>query len=61
MARFETAREPRGVLVMIHPKTGDMFVARHGDGALARSLVLEGYEPIGPRGKAAAQRIRQAA
>lgn len=54
------AAKTRGVLVMIHPKTGDMFVAGPGEGALARALILEGYNPIGPRGQAAAAKIRAA-
>lgn len=47
-----------GLLVLIHPKTGDLFAARKGDGPLARALILDGYNPIGPRGKAAADIIR---
>lgn len=50
-----------GLLVLIHPRTGDMFVARPGDGHIARSLILEGYNPIGPRGQAAAKVIREGA
>lgn len=49
---------PRGVLAMIHPATGDLMICRPGEGRLARALILEGYNPIGPRGQAAAARIR---
>ena len=50
-----------GVLVLIHPETADVFVARKGDGLVARALILDGYNPIGPRGQAAAALIRQQA
>jgi hypothetical protein len=46
---------------MIHPQTGDMLVARQGEGQLARAAILDGYNPIGPRGTAAARLIRQQA
>ena len=46
-------------LLLIHPKTAAVFMAGKGDGAIARHLILDGYEPVGPRGKAAAATIRQ--
>ncbi len=50
-----------GVLLLIHPQTGDVFMAKKGEGRLARHLILEGYNPIGPRGQEAARKIREQA
>jgi hypothetical protein len=48
-------------LLLIHPKTADVFMARKGDGRIVRHLILDGYEPIGPKGQAAAKLIREQA
>ena len=50
-----------GILLLIHPSTGDVQSIRKGEGAVARALILDGYEPVGPRGQAAAAKIRAAA
>jgi hypothetical protein len=49
-----------GLLLLIHPETGDVVSIKPGDGALARALILDGYNPIGPKGLAAAAAIRAA-
>lgn len=49
-----------GILLLIHPTTGDVVALKKGEGGLFRPLVLDGYEPVGPRGKAAAEKIRAA-
>lgn len=46
------------MLLLIHPKTGTAVMCRPGEGKLARDLILDGFEPVGPRGQAAAARIR---
>lgn len=50
-----------GMLLLIHPKTGDVATFRKGEGHLAQAYILEGYEPVGPRGQAAAKIIRDRA
>ena len=45
-------------LLLIHPDTADVVVCRAGEGSLARGLILDGYKPIGPKGREAAKRIR---
>lgn len=45
-------------LALIHPVTGDFIICTKGEGVLARALILAGYEPIGPKGQAAARLIR---
>jgi len=47
-----------GILLLIHPVTADVVVYHRGEGLLAKALILEGYNPIGPRGLAAAKIIR---
>ena len=59
--RTDASPPLRGLLVLIHPTTGDVFAAHPGDGNLAYALILEGYEPIGPQGQAAAARVREVA
>lgn len=46
-------------LLLIHPETADVVICRVGEGSLARGLIIDGYNPIGPKGKAAAKRIRE--
>ena len=48
-------------LLLIHPATGDTFMAREGEGPTVRALILDGYQPIGPKGQAAAAVIRDQA
>lgn len=58
----ETQAERRpGVLLLIHPATGDVCICRPGEGRMGRHMILDGYNPIGPHGKAAAAVIRQQA
>lgn len=52
----ETQDRP-GLLLVVHP-TGDVVACRRGEGALACQLILDGYEPVGLRGQAAAASIR---
>ena len=49
------------MLLLIHPVTGDVFAADKGDGDIARYLILDGYNPVGPKGQAAAKKIREEA
>ena len=56
----ETIHKP-GLLVLIHPTTGDTFIARRGEGNLAYQAILDGYEPIGPQGQALAAKMREIA
>ena len=58
MSTKEQAHTAGGILLLIHPQTDDVVACKKGEGALARSLILDGYEPVGPRGKAAAAKIR---
>lgn len=48
-------------LLLIHPQTGLAIMATTGEGRLARALILAGYEPVGPKGQAAAKVIREQA
>lgn len=48
-----------GVLLLIHPTTGTAITIRKGEGRLARALILDGFNPVGPRGQAAAKIIRE--
>lgn len=50
-----------GVLLLIHPQSGQAIACQRGEGKLARALILDGFNPIGPRGQAAAKAIRAAA
>lgn len=45
-------------LLLIHPTEGTAIICGKGEGALARALILDGFEPVGPRGQAAAAAIR---
>jgi hypothetical protein len=57
MTGLRTKPQP-GILLLIHPQTDDVVACHKGEGALARGLILDGYEPVGPRGKEAAAKIR---
>lgn len=49
------------MIMLIHPETGDVQVIRRSDTnkmATFRDLVLDGYNPVGPRGQDLASRIR---
>lgn len=47
-----------GILLLIHPQTGDAIAIHKGEGVIGRQAILDGYEPIGPNGKLAAAKIR---
>lgn len=47
-----------GILLLVHPHTGDVMSIKKGEGAIGRQAIRDGYEPIGPKGKEAAAKIR---
>lgn len=49
-----------GMLLLIHPTTGSVIACRKGEGDVARALILDGFEPVGPRGQQAARKLRAA-
>lgn len=50
-----------GILLLIHPHTGDVISVHKGEGDIGRAAILNGYNPIGPKGQDAAEKIRAAA